>query len=99
MLSREDNSKEQQDLLWALIQDYNAIYYINLDKNSFIVLYANNVVNQNVKKQDFEKGSFSNRMTDFVKTYVRDEDQSMLLQLTDCEYIKKRFENKTAKSE
>ena len=75
MLNREDTSKEQQDLFWALIRDYNAIYYINLDTDSFSVLYANNVVNQDVRKADFDKNLFSVSMKAFVNKYVRDEDK------------------------
>ncbi|TDP51033.1 hypothetical protein EV211_13516 [Aminicella lysinilytica] len=32
--------KEQQDLLGTLIQDYNAIYYVDLNTDRFTVLYA-----------------------------------------------------------
>jgi hypothetical protein len=40
MLKQYDNDKEQQDLFWALIKDYNAIYYVNLNTDRFTVLYA-----------------------------------------------------------
>lgn len=53
MLKKGVKSKEQHDLFWALIQDYNAIYYVDLDADKFSVLYANNVVNQDVKKPGF----------------------------------------------
>ena len=92
MLKRGVKSKEQHDLFWALIQDYNAIYYVDLDADKFSVLYANNVVNQDVKKSGFEKHPFSMQMELFTKHYVREEDQEMLLQLTDCKYVKKRLE-------
>lgn len=87
------NHKEQQDLLWALIRDYNAIYYINLDKDTFSILYANNVVNQNVYQKDFEEKRFSVQMKLFTDHYVREEDKKMLLDLTDCTYIKKRLKD------
>lgn len=92
MLKKGVKSKEQHDLFWALIQDYNAIYYVDLDADKFSVLYANNVVNQDVKKPGFEKHPFSMEMELFTNRYVREEDQEMLLRLTDCQYVKKRLE-------
>ena len=89
------NRKEQMNLLWALIRDYNAIYYINLDKDTFSILYANNVVNQHVYEKDFEEKCFSVQMKAFSDQYVREEDKQMLIDLTDCKYIKKRFKKET----
>lgn len=83
--------KEQQDLLGTLIQDYNAIYYVDLNTDRFTVLYANNVVNQDVHDPDFEENLFSQAMKDFTEKYVRDEDKDMLLRLTDCQYVKDRL--------
>ena len=37
MLKKGVKSKEQHDLFWALIQDYNAIYYVDLDADKFSV--------------------------------------------------------------
>jgi hypothetical protein len=88
MLRRGDNSREQQELLWALIRDYNAIYYVNLNTDRFTVLYVNNVVNQEVRKKDFEEKLFHQVVAEFTEAYVRDEDKAMLLALTDCQYIK-----------
>ncbi|MCI2056597.1 MAG: ATP-binding protein [Oscillibacter sp.] len=91
MLKRGDSSKEQQDLLWSLIQNYNAIYYINLETDRFTVLYANHVVNQDVRMDGFEKKFFHQAMEEFAETYVRDEDKEPLLRLTDCDYVRKRL--------
>lgn len=88
--------KEQQDLLGSLIQDYNAIYYVDLNTDRFSVLYANNVVNQDVHNADFENNLFSKAMKDFTEVYVRDEDKEMLLRLTDCQYVKDRLEEEKA---
>jgi len=96
MLNIANNSKQQQDLFLALIRDYNAIYYVDLDTDSFSVLYANNVVNQEVPKKDFATKAFSKRMKDFTEQYVRDEDKSTLLKLTDCQYVKKRLEKENS---
>lgn len=96
MLNIANNSKQQQDLFLALIRDYNAIYYVDLDTDSFSVLYANNVVNQEVPKKNFATKAFSKRMKDFTEQYVRDEDKSTLLKLTDCQYVKKRLEKENS---
>ena len=96
MLNIANNSKQQQDLFLALIRDYNAIYYVDLDTDSFSVLYANNVVNQEVPKKDFATKAFSKRMREFTEQYVRDEDKSTLLKLTDCQYVKKRLEKENS---
>lgn len=92
MLKQYDNDREQQDLFWALIKDYNAIYYVNLNADRFTVLYANNVVNQDVRKDGFDQKLFSEAMRDFTEQYVRDEDKSMLLLFTDCKYVKQRLD-------
>lgn len=92
MLKQYDNDKEQQDLFWALIKDYNAIYYVNLNTDRFTVLYANNVVNLDVRKDGFDQKLFSVAMRDFTEQYVRDEDKSMLLLFTDCKYVKQRLD-------
>ena len=92
MMKQYDNDREQQDLFWALIKDYNAIYYVNLNADRFTVLYANNVVNQDVRKDGFDQKLFSEAMRDFTEQYVRDEDKSMLLLFTDCKYVKQRLD-------
>ena len=91
MLTKEDNGKELQDLFWALIHDYNAIYYVNLNTDRFTTLYAGNVVNQAVHEADFEDNPFSKVMSDFAEKFVREEDKRLLLQLTDCHYVQNRL--------
>ncbi|MCI2056385.1 MAG: ATP-binding protein [Oscillibacter sp.] len=92
MIKGLDNTKEQQELFQSLIRDYNAIYYVNLDEDRFSVLYANKVVNQDVRRADFEEKLFSQAMAEFTQRYVREEDKHMLLQLTECKYVIKRLE-------
>lgn len=89
-----NKGKQQQDLFRALICNYNAIYYVDLNADRFSILYANQVVNQDVHSEDFEKNTFSSAMEKFTREYVRDEDKEMLLHMTDCRYAKKDFRKK-----
>lgn len=74
----------------ALSQDYLAVYHINLDKNSLVVLRTHHRLDYNVNP-----GSVKNcrKVIElFNRELVHEKDQKLFSQKTDLEYIKRRLQ-------
>ncbi|WP_455615558.1 hypothetical protein [Eisenbergiella sp.] len=85
--------KKQDDMVKTLICDYNAIYHIDLDADTYMILQAHNVVNEDLYDYAYRNLPYHDSMSQFVEKMVREEDREMMLKLSDREYKKERFEH------
>lgn len=83
--------KKQDDMVRTLVQDYNAIYHIDLDADTFLILQAHNVVNEELYNYAYRNMPFQAAMEKFVKEMVREEDREIMLKISSCAYIKERL--------
>ncbi len=83
--------KKQDDMVKTLVQDYNAIYHIDLDADTFMILQANNVVNEDLYDYAYRNLPFQAAMQKFVNEMVREEDREVMLRISSCDYMKKRL--------
>ena len=58
--------KKQDDMVKTLVQDYNAIYHIDLDANTFVILQAHNVVNEDLYDYAYRNLPFEDAMNTFI---------------------------------
>ena len=83
--------KKQDDMVRTLVQDYNAIYHIDLDADTFIILQAHDVVNEDQYDYAYRSLPFQTAMRKFIEDMVREEDREIMLQISSCDYIKERL--------
>ncbi|HUM83549.1 MAG TPA: ATP-binding protein [Lachnospiraceae bacterium] len=83
--------KKQDDMVRTLVQDYNAIYHIDLDADTFMILQAHNVVNEELYDYAYRNKPFQSAMKEFVDNMVREEDRGIMLKLSSCAYMKERL--------
>ena len=83
--------KKQDDMVRTLVQDYNAIYHIDLDADTFIILQAHDVVNEDLYDYAYRSLPFQTAMRKFIEDMVREEDREIMLQISSCDYIKERL--------
>ena len=55
--------KTQDDMVRTLVQDYNAIYHIDLDADTFVILQAHNVVNEDLYDYSYRNLPFQTAMS------------------------------------
>ncbi len=84
--------KKQDDMVKTLVQDYNAIYHIDLDADTFVILQAHNVVNEDLYDYAYRNLSFHNAMDTFIDSMVREEDRETMHKISSCSYIRERLE-------
>jgi len=90
--------KKQDDMVKTLVQDYNAIYHIDLDKDAFMILQAHNVVNEDLYDYTYRNMPFQTAMKKFVDEMVREEDREIMLRLSSCDYMKERLKKESGYS-
>ena len=83
--------KKQDDMVRTLVQDYNAIYHIDLDADTFIILQAQDVVNEDLYDYAYRSLPFQTAMRKFIEDMVREEDREIMLKISSCDYIKDRL--------
>lgn len=83
--------KKQDDMVKTLVHDYNAIYHIDLDADTFMILQANNVVNEELYNYAYRNMPYQAAMKRFIVGMVREEDREAMLRLSTCDYIKERL--------
>jgi len=83
--------KKQDDMVRTLVQDYNAIYHIDLDADTFVILQAHNVVNEDLYDYAYQNLPYEAAMRKFVEGMVRQEDRETMLRITSCSYIRERL--------
>ena len=83
--------KKQDEMVKTLVQDYNAIYHIDLNEDTFIILQAQNVVNDDLYDYAYRKMPFETAMNKFIDEMVRDEDKEIMRKISSCAYIKDRL--------
>ncbi len=91
MVQREREKKLQDAVIAALSRDYFSIYYMNLDKNSFVLLRSENVRRPNLYNISETAQSYSDALQQFSQDFVCEEDREFFLKMTDAEYIKRRL--------
>ena len=91
IVRQETALKKQDDMVGTLVQDYNAIYNIDLDKDTFVILQAHNVVNEDLYDYAYRNMPYQAAMKKFVDEMVREEDREIMLRISSCEYIKDRL--------
>jgi signal transduction histidine kinase len=84
--------KKQDDMVKTLVQDYNAIYHIDLDANTFVILQAHNVVNEDLYDYAYRNLPFEDAMNTFIDGMVREEDRENMRKISSCRYMKERLE-------
>lgn len=80
--------KKQDEMVKTLVQDYNAIYHINLDNNAFMIMHAKNVVNEDLYDYVYRELPFETAMNKFIDGMVKPEDCERLRKITTCEYMR-----------
>jgi len=93
IIHRQFSLKEQDDMIRTLIRDYNSIYYIDLEKDLYVILQAQNSVNYDVSDYDYRNIPYYESVKRFAEKFVREEDRENMLKITTCEYIKQRLES------
>ncbi len=84
--------KKQDDMVKTLVHDYNAIYHIDLDADTFLILQAQNVVNEDLYDYAYRNMPYYTAMEKFINEMVREEDRTIMLKISSCDYIKERLE-------
>lgn len=84
--------KKQDDMVKTLVQDYNAIYHIDLDADTFLILQARNVVNEELYNYAYRNMPFEAAMNQFIDGMVREEDRAAMRKLSSCAYMRERLE-------
>ncbi len=84
--------KKQDDMVKTLVQDYNAIYHIDLDADTFMILQAHNVVNEDLYDYAYRNLPFQAAMNTFINGMVREEDREIMTKISSCDYIRRRLE-------
>lgn len=92
----EEQCSTEERRLWhetaaALIGDYSSIYYINLQKGSFIKLRPKQKDTDKFRL-DMEGNSFGSVMESFCADAVCGDDREQFMHMTDLNYIKERLE-------
>lgn len=92
----EEQCSTEERRLWhetaaALIGDYSSIYYINLQKGSFIKLRPRQKDTDKFRL-DMEGNSFGSVMESFCADAVCGDDREQFMHMTDLNYIKERLE-------
>ncbi len=72
-------------------RDYFSIYYMNLDKNTFVLLRSENVRRPNLYNISETAQSYSDALQKFSQDFVCEEDRESFLKMTDAGYIKQRL--------
>lgn len=85
--------RKQDDMVKTLVQDYNAIYHIDLDADTFLILQAHNVVNEELYNYAYRNMPYESAMKKFIDDMVCEEDQEAMTRLSACKYIKERLEH------
>jgi len=92
IVRQESALKKQDDMVRTLVQDYNAIYHINLDADTFFIMQAHNVVNEDLYDYAYRNLPFQVAMRKFVYGMVREEDREIMMKLSACDYMKERLQ-------
>lgn len=90
--------KKQDDMVKTLVQDYNAIYHINLDDDTFVIMHAKNVVNEELYDYAYRKLPFTTAMNKFIDDMVSEKDRETLRKISTCAYMKERLEKEDSYS-
>jgi len=83
--------KKQDDMVRTLVQDYNAIYHIDLDADTFVILQAHDVVNEELYNYAYRNMPFQSAMNTFIDGMVREEDRETMREISSCAYIRERL--------
>jgi signal transduction histidine kinase len=83
--------KKQDDMVKTLVQDYNAIYHIDLDADTFVILQAHNVVNEDLYDYAYRSLPYQTAMRTFIDGMVREEDRETMRKISSCDYIRERL--------
>jgi len=91
IVRRQTALKKQDDMIKTLVQDYNAIYHIDLDADTFMIMQAHNVVNEDLYDYAYRNLPFQQAMRKFIMGMVREEDREAMTRLSSCDYMKDRL--------
>ena len=98
IVRQQEALKKQDEMVKALVKDYNAIYHINLDDDTFTILQAQNVVNEDLYDYVYRNLPYQVAMDKFVNSMVRPEDRASMLHISTCSYIRERLEHEAGYS-
>jgi len=87
----ERTQKLQDEVINALSRDYFAIYYMNLDKNTFLILRPQDGTEPEALRISGRTKQYSDMARQFGIDHVYSEDRKMFLEITDTGYIKNRL--------
>lgn len=98
IVRQQSAMKKQDEMVKTLVQDYNAIYHINLDNNTFVIMHAKNVVNEDLYDYVYRELPFETAMNQFIDGMVREEDRAALRKISSCAYMRERLEKEDSYS-
>ncbi len=81
----------QDDLINALSKDYFAIYYLNLDQDTFVILRSKDVLNREIYHIAQTSRCCSEAFRNFSRDYVCADDKENFNRMTDMKYMKRRL--------
>ena len=86
------------NLLSALSENYEAIYFVDFDKNTIVPFRMSKVIEENFGEYFRSAPSYEEAMTKYVNIMVAPEDREAMLERSKPEYIKAKLKEKRAYS-
>lgn len=87
-----------EELLRCLSENYEAIYYVDFDKNTIKPYRMSKVIEERFGDYFRTEPSYEEAMTGYVKEVVSGKDQKEMLELSKPEYIRERMRERRAYS-
>ncbi len=92
LVRQEQMQKLQDEVISALGKDYYAIYHMNLDKNTLVIMRSKNMANRDLYNVAATTKNCTEALGQFCRDYVVEEDRKLFLQMTDPVYMKSRLQ-------
>lgn len=89
-----DEDLRKQEIIRALSNNFNSIYYVDIDKDKVITYRVNSAVRKMFGKMLDEEPSYEKMMEAYIKRAVIKEDQETMLYETSLENLEKQFKRK-----
>lgn len=84
----------ERDVLYALSMDYVSVYHINLNTDQYSILRTTTDLREDVYNMVASETSFSQQILQYIHTFVLEEDQKRIYEVTRKEYILEKFSEK-----
>lgn len=89
---QREESIKQKELIYALSKDYNTVYFVDLDKDEFRLLYSNLAVLSTKEEQDYYKiSTYSLSVDKYLFELIHPNDREEAYDYLSLEKIKKKI--------